>query len=242
MQIRVLNEIGILEFENQIAEIRQQRRDSIDPLLLTDNTFSGDFEKEIHIDLINFNTKKEISRYLSEKIDLKNNKHLYYNIYLWSWLSVAYFDLVCPRPGTKPRKVNETAKYILREPKNWRRYYRHLLACPARLYCELGDLSDAFLSSPIHIWGDFHEQLTAYQSIATNRPLIETASKLYWDSSTQKLKKGSGSKGAGTPRRFSDLVGQLELTFDLNAMLSDDLYGLLPQSEFNRWAALQKSI
>ncbi len=238
MLIRIFNEKGISEFEQQIVEIRHQKRDSLDLQLLTDSDLTTNFEKEIDIEIKSFYTKKEISTYLSEKIDLINNKHLYYNTYLWSWLSVAYFDLVCPKIGNKARKVNETAKYILRDPKNWRRYYRHLLACPARLYCELGDLSDAFLSSPIHIWGDFHEQLTAYQSIATNRPLIETASKLYWDINTQKLKKGSGSKGAGTPRRFSDLVGQLELTFDLNAMEVNDLYCLLPQSEFNRWSAL----
>ena len=65
--------------------------------------------------------------------------------------------------------------------------------------------------------------------------MIQTASTLYWDIKELKLKKGSGSKGAGSPRRFSDIIGQFELTFDLNAMNSPDIISLLPEREFNRW-------
>jgi len=232
MYINRLNADGISEFHSQIQELRSGTRARLDISFLNDLKFLSGFEREIEIERINFRNKLEISEYLVNKLSLAENKYLYYDIGLWTYLSVFYFYLLCP----VDKNVKADARYILADPKNWTRYYRHLLACPARLYCELKDLSKAFLASPIHIWGDFHEQLTAYQDIATNKPLIETANALYWDNASLQLKKGAGSKGAGSPRRFSDIVGQFELTYDLNVMGSPDILTLFPQ-EFNKWIA-----
>ena len=236
MYLNSFNIEGINEFRTQIQEIKSGSRSKIDLTILSNEKLVIPFATEIEIEKLDFGNKREISKYLSEKLKLKNNKSLYYDIGLWTWLSVFYFDLLCPTDKNGNINVKAEARYILADPRNWTRYYRHLLACPARLYCELEDLSQAFLESPIHIWGDFHEQLTAYQSIATNKSLIKTANVLYWDYSNGRLKKGSGSKGAGSPRRFSDVVGQFELTFDLNAMGSPDILTLFP-SEFKKWIA-----
>src|SRR5690606_8981835 len=92
------------------------------------------------------------------------------------------------------RRAKADTSYILAEPRNWKRYYRHLLACPVRLYCELGELATPFLEAPVPVWREFHEQLTAYQNIATNKSLIAAATKLYWDPSKNTVKKGASSK------------------------------------------------
>ena len=180
MVVRILTENGINEFLTQLQEIRIGTRQDLSVELLTGKNFTGSFEEEIEIENGSFRTKKELIEYICEKLNLKNNKHLYYHRGLWSWLSVFYFkDLTSVKDGK--RKVNEDAKYILMEPKNWRRYYRHLLASFARVYCELDTLAIPYLSYPVPIWSDLHEQLFAYQQIATNKPLIEAANKLYWD-------------------------------------------------------------
>ena len=155
MTLRIFNEKGINEFRLQIEEIKSGLRKKIDQEILTDELLTENFDRDIDLENIFFSTKKEISIYLVEKLNMIYNKDLYYNTYLWSWVTAFYFDIVCPPKSNGVRKVNEIAKYILSDPKNWRRYYRHLLACSARLYCELGHLADAFLTTPIHIWGDF---------------------------------------------------------------------------------------
>jgi hypothetical protein len=238
MFIRTLNEAGINEFRNQMLEIKSRTRTEFDNSFLFDKNYSESFNEEVEIEYSPFTNKKEISEYLSIKLQLENRKELYYNIGLWTWLSAFYFHLVCPKGNKGIHNIKAEARYILADPKNWRRYYRHLLACPARLYCELGELAQAFLASEIHIWGDFHEQLTAYQEIATNKPLIKAANILYWDPVAKKLKKGAGSKGVGTPRRFSDIVGQFELTYDLNAMVGEQILQLFPEREFKKWTSV----
>lgn len=234
MTIRILTNDGINEFLTQLHEIRTGARQELSPELLTNNKFTSSFESDIEIENNTFKNKQEIIQYICDKLQLKSNKHLYYHRGLWSWLAAFYFKSLTSIKDGKP-KVNEDAKYILMEPKNWRRYYRHLLASFARVYCELDTLATPYLSYPIPIWSDLHEQLFAYQQIATNKPLIEAANKLYWDEKNSKIKKGAGSSGAGTPRRFSSIVGQFELTFDLNAMSSQDILSIFPEQEFKKW-------
>lgn len=238
MFIRKLNNDGIEEFRKQLGQFRIGARKNLDTQFLTNDVTSSTFNLNIEVEFKNFVSKEHISDYLAARLNLRENRHLYYDVGLWTWLSVFYFDLVCPEKSLGVRSVKAEARYILADAKNWVRYYRHLLACSARLYCELGELAKPFLMSPIHIWGDFHEQLTAYQSIATNSALIGTAKKLYWDENAKKLKRGAGSKGPGSPRRFSDIVGQFELTYDLNAMQSKDIVELFPQNEFSKWQLL----
>lgn len=234
MIIRSLNENGINEFLNQLQELRMGERKDLNMNSLNEKSNSEPFEHEVEVENLDFNNKYEIIKYLCDKLDLKNNKHLYYDRGLWSWLAAFYFENLTSVKDSQ-RKINENAKYVLVEPKNWRRYYRHLLASFARVYCELDELASPFLSYPIPIWSDFHEQLLAYQQIATNKPLIAAANKLYWDEKILKIKKGAGSSGAGTPRRFSSIVGQFELTFDLNAMSYDNILSLFPIQEFKKW-------
>ncbi|MGN6475770.1 MAG: hypothetical protein ACTHKV_00990 [Flavipsychrobacter sp.] len=237
MKVRILNEAGIDEFLNQLSDIRLGTRSNVNTSFLTQELYTDPFDNDVDVEDIHFKNKYEIIKYLCEKLSLKTNKDLYYHRGLWSWLAAFYFKILTSEKEGK-RKVNEDAKYILMEPKNWRRYYRHLLASFARIYCELDDLAGPFLSYPIPIWSDFHEQLFAYQQIATNRPLIAAANKLYWDSEKSKMKIGTGSSGAGSPRRFSAIVGQFEVTYDLNAMSPDNILSLFPVQEFKKWSSV----
>lgn len=235
MKIKVFNEDGIDEFIKQVNEIRSGTRKDLNTDFLISAKHINEFENEIEIEIIEFATKQELIAYLCERLELKKNKHLYYHRGLWTWLAAFYFNSLTSIGKDGMRKINEDAKYILTDPKNWRRYYRHLLASFARVYCELGDLAVPFLSYPIPIWSDLHEQLFAYQQIATNKPLIAAANKLYWDEKNLKIKKGAGSSGPGTPRRFSAIVGQFEITFDLNAMSADSILSIFPKQEFKKW-------
>ena len=236
MIIKILNESGIEEFLKQLNEIRIGNRHDLNRDFLDNKHFTFPFDKEVEIEDLIFPTKREMIIYLCGLLDLNNNKHLYYHRGLWTWLAAFYFNSLTTVDKNGKRKINEDAKYILMEPKNWRRYYRHLLASLQGLYIvNLKICLCHFLAYPVHIWSDLHEQLFAYQQIATNKPLIGAANKLYWDEKNSKIKKGAGSSGPGTPRRFSSIVGQFEITFDLNAMSSQNILSLFPNQEFKKW-------
>ncbi len=77
------------------------------------------------------------------------------------------------------------------------------------------------------------EQLASRQSIITNDTIMEVASRLYIDAS-KKQKKGAASKKNGSVRRFTEIINQFDLTWDLYGMSPERLMELLPK-EFDKF-------
>lgn len=232
--IRTFNEEGLNEFERIITDIRNNSLKEIPGDLLTSGHYSEIREPIINIERVDYKNKNELVPYLVEKLSLKANKYLYFDKGMWSWLAAFFFDNVCPQDGNGKRKVNETAFYILRDPRNYTKYYRHLLAYPCRLYSELGDSSKIFLIGSFLKRGEITEQFGAYQEIALNKGILDAANLMYWDDNTKNLKRGAAGKGAGSARRLVRLIRQYQMTYDLNSMNGNEIVGLLP-SEFAKW-------
>lgn len=155
---------------------------------------------------------------------------------LWAWLSLLYFDQLCPKDRAGKRKVGEQARYIP-VPNAFQKFYRHLLLGPFLIYrAHANDPSCArvMLANPVSAPGDIVEQLASRQELVTNRAVVAVATALYVDSASGQLKRGSGGKGSGSPRRLADFVNQVDLTYDLYAMTPNELLGLLPK-EFDRF-------
>lgn len=235
-RIRAFNVQGISFFQNHLNSIRFNGvNTNIDRAILFDDIYSDELKEELFVEDQQFLDKYDFAKYISGHIDLSKNKHFYYHIGLWTWLSAFYFEQVCPLESNV-RKPGQDARHILQEPKDFRTYYRHLLAGPARIYSELKEKGRIFLAGDLSKRGDIVEQLQAYQNIGLNRGIIEAADQLYWDEGKNRLKKGSGSKGAGSPRRFVNIIGQFELTYDLNSMEGARILELFPD-EFKKWTA-----
>lgn len=232
--IRTFNEEGLNEFERIIGEIRAGGIKEISESLLYEEQYSEIYEPIINIEKVDFKNKNELVPYLVNRLNLKNNKDLYFDKGLWSWLSAFYFDNICPQDGNGNRKLNETAFYILRDPKNYTKYYRHLLAYPCRLYSELGDAAKIFLVGTFLKRGEITEQFGAYQEIALNKGILDAANLMYWDNVTGSIKRGAAGKGAGSARRLVRIIRQYQMTYDLNSMKGEEIAGLLPD-EFNKW-------
>ncbi len=234
--IRIFNEDGISEFERIIVEIRNGEMDSVPQSLLFDERFSELLEPIINIDRNGeLKNKNELVPSLADTMKLKANKHYYFNKGLWSWLTAFYFDNICPKDGNGNRKINEIAFYVLKDPKDYTKYYRHLLAYPSRLYSELDDSSKIFLIGTFQKRGELTEQIGAYQEIALNRGIVEAANILYWDPIKKVLKRGAAGKGGGSVRRLVRIIRQYQMTYDLNSMNGKEIVKLLPK-EFDRWA------
>ncbi|HMO61068.1 MAG TPA: hypothetical protein PKC39_02070 [Ferruginibacter sp.] len=233
--IRSFNEEGLNEFERIISEIRNGNVIAIPEALLYNEQFSEVNEPIVNIERVEYKNKNELVPYLANQLNLRNNKHLYFDKGLWTWLTAFYFDNICPVDGNGKRKVNEAAFYVLKDPKNYTKYYRHLLAYPSRLYSELGNSSKIFLIGTFQKRGEITEQFGAYQEIALNKGILDAATILYWDDSTGNLKRGAAGKAGGSARRLVRIIRQYQMTYDLNSMNGVEIVKILP-NEFYRWA------
>ncbi|MDQ6812798.1 MAG: hypothetical protein M3040_03520, partial [Bacteroidota bacterium] len=193
------------------------------------------YEPIINLEKVEYKNKNELIPYIVEKLNLQGNKHIYFDKGLWTWLSAFYFDNICPVDGNGKRKVKETAFYVLRDPKNYTKFYRHLLAYPSRIFSALDESSKIFLIGNFSKRGEITEQFGAYQEIALNKGILDAANIMYWDVNTEKLKKGAAGKGAGSARRLVRIIRQYQLTYDLNSMGGNEIVTILP-NEFSKWA------
>jgi hypothetical protein len=155
---------------------------------------------------------------------------------LWVWLTLYYFDALCPLDRTGKRKVLEIEQYIPSRQCN-RKYFRHLVGSAALLVDEFGELAKVLLVTNLggirH--SDFLNQLGSRQDMIRNRAVIELASILYFDSKTGKIRRGAvHSKKPGNVWRLIAVAQQLELTYDLHAMTADMIGARLP-AEFGQW-------
>ena len=129
------------------------------------------------------------------------------------------------------------SRWIPETTTSWR-YYRHLLAGPYRIYsAHRGDPSRAILvlCGPLGKPGDIVEQLASRLEYITNPSILEAAATLYFDHGRRKPKSGAASRnGKGTIRRFIDVIGQFDVTWDLYSLNPGSILKMLP-SEFFRF-------
>jgi hypothetical protein len=153
----------------------------------------------------------------------------------WSWLALHLFEVLCPvKEGA--RKLREDARYLL-EAGDYRKAYRHLLAGPFLLMrAHRGDPEAVrgLLATSPDAPGEVYEQLAARKYTVTSRAVVQVATHLYFDHSTGKLKRGAGGSAAGSPRRFSEVLQQFDLTYDLQKISPERLVKILPK-EFGRF-------
>jgi hypothetical protein len=232
--IRTFNEEGLNAFGEILTQLRAGVQVKISPELLFDDSKSEELENRIKIEKVDYVNKSELVKYLVEKLQLKKNKSLYFDKGMWTWLSAFYFDNICLGDKTGSRKVNESAFYVLNDPKNYTKYYRHLLAYPCRVYSEIGESAKIFLNGTFAKRGEITEQFGAYQEIALNKGIIDAANILYWDDVAGNIKKGAAGKNGGSARRLVRIIRQYQMTYDLNSMKGQEIVNMLP-AEFNHW-------
>jgi len=154
----------------------------------------------------------------------------------WAWLSLHYFEQICPRNKKGGFTPGEIARWVP-DSYNYRKYYRHLLAGPWRIYSTYKEnpaIAYSLLAGPVKKHGDLYEQLASRQEVVSNRALIELSTRIYFDTQKESLKRGAGGKGPGSPRRLADIIQQFSRTWDLYAMTPQQLFSLLP-SEFDKF-------
>ena len=234
-QIRILNSSGTEKFKLYLSELRKGNK--VTRPNLNDSEFSASYPKECKLDEYkHFETKIELGQYLVYLFNQSgiSREEITSNSGLWSWMGFTLFDELVSKGNDGMLKVGQDYRYI--HSKDFRNRYRHLVWLPYDMI-SLHSLSSSrlFLNKKLNEQGDFVEQIVSRNEFYSSKGIVETATRLYFD-----IPRNSGKRGAqsavrpGNLRRYVHVLKQLDLTYDLYTVSTEDLLSLLPQ-EFDQW-------
>ncbi len=246
MRLRKLNERGIEKFLEFLHSVPNNPNLSAPRDLLNHSETSIEVEgEEIEIDEKQFGSRYAAAEYLFQKLNRVGISGISEDRGIWSWLALFYFDELCPPKKGGDRKPGQDARWV--PEKSARRYYRHLLAGPYRIYkahSSNPQCASIVLCGPLHEPGEIVENLASRQDLITNAALLSTASNLYIDASTGLPKKGAASRvkivtgkrrgRPGTVLRMIDVIQQLDVVWDIFAMSPHAIAQILPR-EFDKF-------
>ena len=236
MVLRRFNERGIRQFEAFIEALRKDPAFTPPSSLLKDEGCTEALEGGVDLKEKTFASRMEAAKYLDEALSPLSGVDTLHDVGLWSWLTLFFFDQVCPPGHGGRRVVGERARYIP-AISNYQKYYRHLLAGPYGIFRAHRDAPNralVLLCGPLHKPGEIAEQMVARQEIITNANAVELATAIYFDPATRSFKKGAAGKGAGAARRLADVLNQYDVTWDLYWMSAETICTKLPK-EFDKF-------
>ncbi len=239
MRLRRFNSLGVAAFERFLDGLVADADAWSDPPLLDDPALTEQVIPGLEIEPRTFGSRFAAAEYLAGILSRSGIPEPERDRGLWTWLSLLYFDELCPRDARGRLKPGERARWVP-ETESSRRYYRHLLAGPYRIYMAHRDNPERVrlvLCGPLHSPGDIVEQLASRQEYVTNPSVMEAAAKLYLDPTTRQPRRGAAGKGPGSARRLADILNQLDCTWDLRSFSAQDILDRLP-AEFEQFKAL----
>ena len=234
--LKSFNADGIDRAHRLLDWVADNPRSEPDTSFLNDeNLIEQNFGVEFEVGKA-FSSRLDVASHIHDKLNGSDVESPERNKGLWVWLSIFFFDQLCPPNSKGIRKPGERARWIP-DLTSWKRYYRHLLVGPYRIYAahkNEPDLLVAILANEPSKSGDLYEQIASRQQLITNRNVVGTINQLYYDEEAGKLKRGAGGKERGGARRLADTLNQFDLTYDLYSVDSLKLLELLPK-EFSRF-------
>jgi hypothetical protein len=240
MEVRRITQNGIEEFKSYLSNLRSGSAAAPPHELLTDPDASEPVPGSARVEQMTFHTRLDAAKYLDEVLSGLEIDGIETDVGLWSWLSVFYFDQVCPPGKNGSRKPGRDYRHIL-DP-GYRNGHRHLLAGAFISYSIYGlgeNLGKLILYSPPSVESRFYHELAARQSLVTNPGVMEAVNLLYFHRKEKRPKPAALSKKQkpGTFFRFIDVIQQLDLTYDLYSMTGEQVLDLLP-AEFDKWRGI----
>ena len=239
MKLRCFNNDGITAFTTYRARLALEPNLSPPIDMLEDPAFSEIVTGEVEVPKRIFETRLEAGRFLNELMEHSGISLPERHRGLWSWLTLFFFDNVCPADGNGNRDAQDEARLVPLLD-NHQRFYRHLLLGPyliVRAHRDNPERAIAMLCNPLWKPGEIAEQLASRKELVTNRGVVELATNLYYDNNKKSFKRGAGSSVKGAARRLAALLNQLDLTFYLYGMSANELLYLLPK-EFDRFRSI----
>jgi len=236
-KVRKLTHEGVEAFRRYLERLRGDTIEDPPIHLLTDAKASRAVHGAGCVEPRSFKTRLDMARYLDSVLEGIDADELESGVGLWSWLSLFYFDQVCPPDRQGERQPGSAYRYIL--VPDYRHGHNHLLAGAHLVYSVFGlgeALSKLLLCSRTDSENSFCKELAGRQNVITNRGIMAAAHELYYNPHTRRPKRGALNKknAPGTLARFIHVIQQLDLNYDLYSMTGAEIVGLLP-AEFDPW-------
>lgn len=236
MNIRRFNADGLARFAAWLGQLNECPDLPVPVALLEDPSITDSLGTDIPIELRVFPRRFEAAEYLYERLHNRGLREPERDAGLWAWLTLLYFDQVCPADGHGRRKARKDGSYIPLVD-NRLRYYRHLLLGPyvVRKALDGRRTSIEFLLAPsLDVATDEVYRLLVEGPLIQSEAAVGAVTSLYWDANRATRKRGVGVKEAGGMRRFVEVLQQFDRTYDLHAMRVDRVLGFLPR-EFDKF-------
>lgn len=239
MNLRRMTEAGIGRFADFLEQLRSDLSIETPKWLLEDEESTEEIAN-LEVSEREFPDRLAAAIYLDQLFMKAQLKNIDKDVGLWTWLTLLYFDQLCPK--AKNRSVAVTLSYIPNIDSQ-RRIYRHLLLGPwmmLRLHADNPERLRALLCSKMNVaTSETYRLFVEIPSIVTSSAAVEAAYLLYYNSDTGKLKRGAGSKERGGCRRLIDFLNQIDCTYDLHQLNSDTLMSMIP-NEFRPFVPKQQ--
>jgi hypothetical protein len=246
MELRKFTDKGLERFRDYLHGLGEGPAAEPPVHLLTDPESSRSMRGIVSLEPVRFESRLHLARYLDQALEVLPERpdQIANDVHLWSWMSLFYFDQVCPANDKGRRKPGRDYRHIP-EP-GYPSGHRHLLAGPYLVYTVYGwgeALSKLQLHTSLAVESAFHHEIATRQSFITNRGIMEALHILYYDEAHGRPKRGPimNRSAPGSLYRFIDLIQQLDVTYDLYSMSGPEIVSLLP-SEFAPWMDRQLSL
>ncbi|MCZ7657710.1 MAG: hypothetical protein M5U07_07550 [Xanthobacteraceae bacterium] len=190
-RVQLLNERGTKVFRQYLAKRGTLVREPPPFAILDDPACCEDLGAPIEIERTpggrKFANRYAFGQYLQQKLSDLDRTRIFRTFGLWNWLSLYYFDQLCPPALDGSRELLATETYLLSPQQQYRLSFRHLVRAPWYAVCEHGENARVLLIhadrgiSPLATRGAVFEQLASRQNILNNPTLIAAAQRLYFD-------------------------------------------------------------
>lgn len=243
MIVRQFRESGMDAFRAFLGQARQESTTPLPLHLLEDNAFSEAIVPIVRVDPQNFATRREAAEYLQRILAPLPEHEVTLNAGLWTWLSLFYFDQVCPiRKGKRTLTKNDYT-YVF-EPKNSRHYYRHLLFTAWRVLQVAPVHNRLFLDTSLASLDKVTTEVMKRLFLIRIPCIFEVLDRLYWDEQRGRSRRNIVDMSTIHPgdlvHRLPIRIRQLEKTYDLHVLSADQLLDLLGD-EFRRSVPIAQS-
>lgn len=224
---------GIKEFRSHLEECRKSPSSGPPPELLTDLAFVEVCSPLIEIPIARFDTRGEAAAFLNSHLSPLSAESLMHDAGLWSWLTLNFFDSVCPLQNGM-RIVRNDYHYIY-EPGNVRNFYRHLLFVAWRILHLSPVHNRVFMDVKMSTLDKLTTEVMKRLYLTRIPCMFEVLERLYWEDSKGRPRPGitrSEIRAGDLTHRLPLRIRQLEKTYDLMSLNADQLIELLGE-EFN---------
>ncbi|NLS93916.1 MAG: hypothetical protein GXX96_17275 [Planctomycetaceae bacterium] len=228
MNIRQFRDSGIEAFRSFLAECRSTPNKPVPAELLEDDAHTLRIEPPIAVGSKHFVERGDAAEYLRETLSPLPDHEVAGNAGLWTWLTLFFFDQVCPDYGAG-RIVKNDYHYIF-EPKNPRHFYRHLLYIAWKVRVASPVHNRLFLRTPLSSLDKVTTEVTKRLYLTRIPCIYEVLDRLYWDDNRGRPKVGIVSPKTvpgDLARRLPSRIRQLEKTYDLYSLNADQMIELL---------------